>query len=182
MKDIYLRHGRNVHFDHAELLVFLSKWIRPENYLELGILDGSVFKQVAKNCVNATAVDIVPRNFELPENGKYYMGTTDEFFRQLPPNEKFDMIFVDADHSHEQSLKDFINAQSFLVDDGIIVLHDTYPINSEYLSPNLCYDAYKTALYIKNHMSDDFELVTLPFPPGATIVRKIKKGKQLLWL
>lgn len=182
MKDIYLRHGPNVHFDHKELLLFLSKWIQPQNYLELGTLDGSVFKEVAKNCVKATTVDIKPREFELPSNAQYYMGTTDDFFRQLPPTTKYDMIFVDADHTHTQSLKDFINAQSFLIDDGIILLHDTYPINTEYLSPNLCYDSYKTALYIKNHMADDFEQVTLPFPPGATIIRKIKRSKQLLWL
>lgn len=182
MNDIYARHGKNIHFDHVVLLTYLAKWMRPVNYVELGIMDGSVFRQIAPYCLRATAVDIIPRNFDLPDNGTYFMGTTDEFFRQLDISTRFDMIFIDADHSHEQSLKDFMNARHFLVEDGIIVLHDTYPFDAEYLAPNLCSEAYKTALYIKNHMANEFESVTLPFPPGATIVRKIQRNKQVKWL
>jgi predicted O-methyltransferase YrrM len=182
MKPIYLRHETWELFDHKSLLEVFIKWMKPIHYLELGVREGTMFTEVSKYCVRATAVDITPIRFELPNNAEYHFGTTDSFFEQLSYDVKFDFIFIDADHSYEQSLKDFVNAQKYLIEDGLIVLHDTYPINTEYLRPDLCNDSYKTALYIKNNMSDQFEVFTLPFPPGLTFIRKVRRSKQLLWL
>lgn len=168
-------------FDHTSFINFLAEWIRPESYLELGVRDGNNFNVISSKSKKSTAVDINPLMFNLPSNANFYLGSTDDFFRDLPKEEKFDLIFIDADHSHEQSLKDFINSQNFLIEDGFVILHDTYPINQDYLDPNFCNDAYLTALYIKNNLSDSFESLTLPFHPGLTIVKKISKNKQLIW-
>ena len=50
------------------------------------------------------------------------------------------------------------------------------------LTPDLCHDAYKTALFIKQKLAQEFEIVTLPFNPGLTIVKKMNKEKQLSYL
>lgn len=183
MKDIYLRNQPPPveKFDHTSFISFLADWISPENYLELGVRWGENFKIISSKSIKSTAVDLDPIQFDLPENSISYLGTTDDFFDSLDSDERFDLIFIDADHSHEQSLKDFLNSQKFLIEDGFIILHDTYPINDSYLDPSICNDSYKTAHYIKQNLSDSFESITLPFHPGLTIVKKIAKHKQLLW-
>lgn len=183
MIDIYLRNQPPPveKFDHISFISFLADWIRPEHYLELGVRSGDNFNIVSSKSVKSTAVDMEQILFDLPSNANFYLGTTDEYFKNISDDEKFDMIFIDADHSHEQSLKDFMNAQRFLIEDGFIILHDTYPLSEEYLESYYCSDVYKTAHFIKQNLSDDFEIITLPFHPGLTIVKKIKKYKQLIW-
>lgn len=183
MIDLYLRNQPppDETFDHTSFISFLADWIKPENYLELGVRGGKNFNIISSKSKNSIAVDLNPISFDLPENARFYLGRSDSFFESLSPDEKFDLIFIDADHSHEQSLKDFINCGNFLIQDGFIVLHDTYPINEKYLDPNLCDDSYLTALYIKQKLSSHFESLTLPFHPGLTIVKKISKDKQLIW-
>jgi predicted O-methyltransferase YrrM len=183
MIDIYLRNQPPPveKFDHISFISFLADWIRPENYLELGVRSGENFITISSKSVKSTAVDLCPISFDLPENAKSYLGSTDDFFNNLDENEKFDLIFIDADHSHEQSLKDFMNCQKFIIEDGFIILHDTYPINDVYLDPSFCNDCYKTPLYIKQNLSDNFEVLTLPFHPGLTLVKKCNKNRQLIW-
>lgn len=42
-----------------------------------------------------------------------------------PQNEKFDLIFIDAGHSYEDALHDFLLARKYLTERGVIVFHDT---------------------------------------------------------
>ena len=49
------------------------------------------------------------------------------------------------------------------------------------LTPKFCDDAYKTALHIKQNYIDEWEIVTLPFNPGLSILKKINRNKQILW-
>lgn len=169
-------------FDHVSLLTFFASYIKPENYLELGVRCGKNFLSVSPFCKKATGVDIMPAPFGLTWNMQFKQTSTDEFFENLDANEMFDMVFIDADHSHEQSLKDFLNVKDRVIEDGFIFFHDTYPFDPKMFDPNLCNDCYKTALWIKQNLSDEFELVTLPFNPGVTIVKKMAKSKQLSYL
>lgn len=168
--------------NHKTFLSVIAQHMVPVHYLELGVCDGDVFTEIASHSVKATAVDTRNIEFTLPSNAEYYQGTTDLYFENLSDEVKFDMIFIDADHNHKQSLVDFMNAQRHLIDDGFIFLHDTYPMNETFFNRAFCDDSYKTAHYIKSYMSDSFEVLTLPFHPGLTLVKKIKKDKQLIWL
>ena len=184
MKPIHLRNvpppGET--FNHVEFLDGLMQWIKPECYLELGVRDGRNFTRVAKHCVKAIGVDVVGLSFELQPNMEYHTLSTDEYFKNLDPNFKFDAVFIDADHSHQQSLTDFMNVKDKVIEDGFIFLHDTYPYDEVFFSPYACNDVYKTALYIKENLIDDFEVVTLPINPGVTIVKKMKRDKQLIYI
>ena len=184
MKPIHLRNvpPPTETFNHVEFIKYLATWLKPENYLELGVRWGTAFKEIAPMAVKSTAVDVVPCQFQLPNNSIYIQDTTDNFFQKLNQDEKYDLIFIYADHSHEQSLKDFINAEKFLINDGFIILHDTYPYDLSYISPLYCNDCYKTALYIKNNLIKNFEIITLPFNPGLTLIKKIPQNKQLIYL
>jgi len=124
-----------------------------------------------------------PIDGKLGKNMSFYLGTTDQYFESIRNRGLlFDFIFIDADHSHEQSLKDFLNAQEYLLEDGFIFMHDTYPYNEAMFAPGLCNDCYKTPLYIKQKLKNNFEIVTLPFNPGLTIVKKMSVRKQLYYL
>ena len=169
-------------FNHSAFFDHLFTWLRPENYLELGVRDGSNFITVAKHCANAIGVDIVPAAFPLQGNMSYHTMSTDEYFKNLDSNVMFDAVFIDADHSHEQSLRDFMNVKDRVIEDGFIFFHDTYPYDPIMFNPGLCNDVYKTALYIKENLIDEFEIMTLPFNPGVTIVKKMSRKKQLIYL
>lgn len=184
MVPIYLR---NIpppieYFNHIEFLSFMASYIKPELYLELGVRCGTNFRTVSKFCKKSIAVDINPYVGPIIDNMEFHQKTTDSFFENLDPNILFDMVFIDADHSHEQSLKDFNNVKDHVINDGFIFLHDTYPCNYIYLEKSVCNDVYKTAFYIKTHYCDEFETITFPFQPGLTIVKKMRRDKQLLWI
>jgi len=185
MKPIYLR---NVPppletFDHVNLLEWFAGWIRPERYLELGVRDGKCFIPVSKCCNEAIAVDAAPRPFNLEANMQYHQMYTDEYFNSIKDlNLKFDMVFIDADHSHRQSYLDFMNVKDLVVPDGFVFFHDTYPYSEELTQEHFCNDCYKTPIKIKELHSNEFELVTLPFNPGVTICKKVHPNNKLAWM
>ena len=43
---------------HPEIIEHLSKWIKPVNYLEIGVRKGNVYHRVKNNCTNCYLVDI----------------------------------------------------------------------------------------------------------------------------
>jgi len=153
-------------------------------YLELGVRQGNCFNAVAPLAKEAYAVDIKNcyKKIKNNKNLVWTCGRTDRFLKTHDPKRKFDLVFIDAEHSHEGSLNDFKLVFPLVNENGIILLHDTYPPVKELVHPKYCSDSYKTAEYIRNFYSEDCEIVTLPFHYGISVVRKISLGKQLLWL
>ena len=180
---IYLRNHPPPHevFDHKALITFMAKWVKPNVYVEYGIRDCHVIKDMVSLCGKCIGVDIQKPNNVENMNFEFYNMRTDDFKKILVDRDiKIDMAFIDADHSHESSLRDFDNLFPHVVEDGFIFLHDTYPINTDYLNFSLCGDSYKTAWYIRKNYGEKCEIVTLPFQPGLSIVKKCKK--QMSWL
>ena len=57
----------------------------------------------------------------------FYEKGSDAFFEELRKNQspqRYDVIFVDGDHSYVQSIKDIENSIEFLSENGVIFLHD----------------------------------------------------------
>jgi hypothetical protein len=173
-------------FDHVSFFKFFFSFLKPECFLELGVRDGRNFVAVSEYCKKAIAVDIVAQEFNgvdvKSEIFEYHTMSTDSYFQNLDRSIMFDAVFIDADHSHEQSLKDFLNVKDNVIEDGFIFFHDTYPWDESYFDPGACNDVYKTAHYIKQNFIDEFEIVTLPFNPGVTIVKKMNRNKQLIYI
>jgi predicted O-methyltransferase YrrM len=130
--------------EYGALLLMLKKH-KPKSYLELGIGNGGSFAMACfmmqETLEFAQAVDnLAYRNLGIGQNEDeilrfikaietktekhFYNGSTDKYFSELFPDKKFDVIFIDADHSYEGVRKDFVNAQQHLNDGGLIVFHD----------------------------------------------------------
>jgi len=154
-----------------------------KRYLELGIRKGNCFNAVAPLSSEAYAVDT--RNYyryvEQNKNLIWNRMPTVEFLKKHDSEKKFDLVFIDADHSYKASLNDFKLVLPLVNDNGLILLHDTYPPSEEFISSDCCCEVYKTAEYIRNNFNKECEIVTLPFYFGISVVRKIGLGKHLLW-
>jgi predicted O-methyltransferase YrrM len=162
---------------HVRIIAEIARGVRGERYLELGTWKGRCFNTVAPYFKEAIAVDIkqgCEEFIKVPH--KFFCGTTDDFFKDYK-SELFDLIFIDAEHALGSVITDFDNSYKNIKQNGLILLHDTYPANETRFKG--CRDAYKVCDWIK---SNNFkgELVTLPFYDGITIFRKC--DKQLLWL
>jgi hypothetical protein len=89
-----------------------------QSYLEIGVRDQSdMFESV--NSPHSVSVDPDPTanaDHSLP---------SDEFFARN--EEKFDIVFIDGNHTGEQVERDILNSLSCLSPNGVILLHDMNP-------------------------------------------------------
>jgi len=173
-------YGKN---DHVDVIRAIAQGVKAEghfhNYLELGIRRGPTFNAVAPLAKQAFAVDNDAgcHKFIIQNKNLIWRNTTtDDFFKELKGKKtRFNLVFIDANHSHEASLNDFKNVTPFLADNAIVLLHDTYPPSDYFIDKHYCGDTYKTAAHIKRYYNKKFEIVTLPFYFGISIVRKASK-------
>ena len=92
------------------------------------------------------------------------------------------MAFIDGDHIYEQVKRDFENTIQYVVDDGFVLLHDTYPPDERHASVSMCSTSYK----LRQELERDncFDCLTLTrgtaFGLGLTIIRK-KPGNRLFF-
>lgn len=107
-------------------------------------------------------------------NAGFFMGSSDDFFKEVDPMH-LALVFIDGDHHYEQAKKDFDNFLPRMVDHGYIILHDTYPPNEEYLSPDsACGDVYRLRQEIEKDPRVDCITLTrgCAMGVGMTICRK----------
>lgn len=156
-----------------DIVVYFASILRPQTYLELGCFKGGRISKVAPFVNLAVGVDARDvRTSELKENWKFYQMTTDEFFKNVVTGlSQFDMVFIDAGHSHKQSYKDFLNVVPYVRKNGLVFMHDTYPMTKEDTNLGVCGEVYKTAAKIQQDPA--YEIVTIPVRPGMSIIRKL---------
>jgi len=99
-------------------------------YLEIGVWKAKTFfpaRAARKVAVDPKfAFDVEAAKTQHP-TAEFFAVTSDAYFGQVSPTEKFDVIYLDGLHTFEQTLRDLLNAVSFLKDDGIIIIDDVYP-------------------------------------------------------
>ncbi len=167
---------------HLDFITFLAQLQKPNSYLEIGVHHAGLFNKVLPFANSATAVDINPNAKKyISKNDKvtFYNLSSNEFWEMAKENNfSFDLIFVDGDHSKNQVKIDFHNSLELLSPEGLLLMHDTYPLDIESTIPSRCGDGYLAITEIGSATSS-YELVTLPFHPGLTIVRK--RTSQVPW-
>jgi predicted O-methyltransferase YrrM len=99
--------------------------------------------------------------------------TTDEFAREMEKDPfPIDLLFIDAYHSFEQCLADFNHFAPYVVPNGLILMHDMFPLSEEAEQLQYSGTAWMTAPYIKQNYREDYEISTVPYLSGIGLVRK----------
>lgn len=104
--------------ERYETINILADYINAKSYLEIGVQTGKTIRNV--NIDHKVGVDPA----RTAKNTTHYI-SSDEYFRKF--DEKFDIIYVDGLHHHEQCYVDILNAIKCLNEGGIIVVDDIYP-------------------------------------------------------
>jgi predicted O-methyltransferase YrrM len=138
--------------EYSQLLIFFRE-ANIQNYLELGVALGgsfflnSVFLQktlLKSHCVDSLAYKDVPwvqqtyekidskiqrlKEYFPSKEFIFFNTTTNDFFKTN--TQKYDCIFIDADHNYEGVKTDFENSLNFLNKDGYLIFHDISNTNT----------------------------------------------------
>jgi hypothetical protein len=109
----------------------LLEFFEAPRYLEIGVYQGVTFHNVTawrKVAVDPMFhFDVEAARRENP-SATYHDVTSDAYFGSIAdPSERFDLIYLDGLHTAEQTLRDLLNALTFLEPKGIIVIDDVKP-------------------------------------------------------
>jgi hypothetical protein len=138
-------------------------------YLEIGV------NTPAQPGYNWVGVEIPVKHGVDPNVDTTYRMTSDEFFENHI-SQKYDIIFVDGLHLHEQVYRDIMNSLNYLNDNGTIVVHDCNPITEitqrrECVSNEWHGDVWKSIVQLKTEKTD-IEICTVNTDEGCGIIRK----------
>lgn len=163
---------------HETFIPQLAAILEPKVYVELGVFEGKTIREVSRFAKRSIGVDIKsPASTQ--EYEFYEMTSLDYLEVARKEGLRIDLLFIDSEHSHEMSKREFLSFFPLVVDQGIILLHDTYPQSEAFIQPGYCGDVYKTAEWIHSIQPYNCEVVTLPVAPGLSIVRK--RAHHLGW-
>ena len=143
-------------FTRTDIINYCISLFGFDSYLEIGYGDGKNYKNV--RCLNKKVVD----PFKEKPCIKMF---SDDFFKSN--KEKFDLIFIDGDHSCRQVLRDVENSIKFLNQDGIILMHDCSPPTKRYEAKDTCGDAWKTIPLLRKKKSIDTCVIDTDLGIGA---------------
>lgn len=118
------------------------KKIQELSYLEIGIGPtewGNNIDFFKVNATNKFAVDI-------KNPLANFVGSSDNFFNIN--KQTFDIIFIDADHELNQVIKDFNNSIKFINENGLIFIHDLFPVDKAGTSFEASGDSYSILKYL----------------------------------
>tara|TARA_B100001094_G_scaffold331524_1_gene400167 strand:+ start:5979 stop:6713 length:735 start_codon:yes stop_codon:yes gene_type:complete len=148
------------------------------SYLEIGLYGAPrTFNNI--KCKIKNSVD--PN----PAANAEYCTTSDEFFNDLeddllmiPPDFKWDIIFIDGDHYHETVDRDVPNALNHLSDNGTIVMHDcAYGDQTKTRSNPRGTDVWKSWVRLRCTRPDlKMNVVNIDWGVGV-----IQRGTQKVW-
>jgi len=158
----------------TELINGLIQKNNYKTYLEIGV------NTPAQPGYNWVGVNISTKHGVDPNVDTTYKMTSDEFFEKHV-SQKYDIIFIDGLHLHEQVYKDITNSLNFLNENGIIVVHDCNPVaeitqRRERASDAWHGDVWKAIVQLRME-NPNIEINTVNTDEGCGI---IKKGKQEL--
>ena len=160
--------------NRTDIINYLIQKNNYKKYLEIGVRDPNS---------NLNLINVEHKDGVDPAGNCNYPVTSDEFFENLDPEFRYDIIFIDGLHLDHQVEKDILNSLNHLSDDGTIVMHDCNPIKEEHQVED--YVVGKTwngttwKAYVKYRMNNEYlDMFVVDTDHGVGI---IKKGKQDLY-
>jgi len=160
--------------DKNDTINTFIKYFQYKKYLEIGGQPSAATATFnAINCEMKECMDPAPAaqaTYEL---------TSDDFFDKFRGEKKYDIVFIDGWHEHQQVLNDINNSLEFLEDGGVIILHDMIPLTRDLekdpLRTGTCWRAFADL-----RKRDDLQMHVLVPPWGSEdCLGFIKKGSQV---
>lgn len=189
MNDAYL----NGIYDHSNLINTLIRENNYKSYLEIGVAnpEDNYNKIVVENKECVDPYTIYEDGFydfcleSVDENKKNiitYNMTSDEMFSKITSDKKYDIIFIDGLHEKYQVMRDILNSMEHLNDNGVILVHDTIPVDK------LCGsyprevgywtgDVWKAIVVLYENNIDYF---TIDIETGVTLIPKQSIDRETL--
>lgn len=158
---------------HTKIIKTICEILSPKSYLELGIYHGDTIESLKNIVPYRVGVDVNQQINNL--TCKLIIGTTKQFFNYN--KEKFDIIFIDANHNYEFVKSDLEEAKKILNYNGLIILHDTDPESIDLLAEDRCSDSYKILDYI--NQDPTLTQITLPVTQAGITFVKFKNQSRL---
>ena len=167
---------------HQDLILHLASIFRPKLYVEVGIHHCGLFNRMVPFASRLIGVDANPDSAKYmmrSAKAEFVCATSTDYARRLRDQPlSIDMLFIDADHSEAAVESDFTGFFDFVAPHGLILLHDTHPLDERATSQERCGDGYKAITRLAAQ-TGQYEMMTLPKHPGLTLCRK--RTKQLSW-
>ncbi len=160
---------------HTNILIHIAELFNYESYLEIGInLPQECFDLIP--CDHKISVDPNPNskaNYIMSSNEFWEMMSTERYY--------YDLIFIDGNHTYQQSKIDLKEALKNLSPKGTIVLHDVKPWNEDSqriprISQQWNGDVWKTAVdhvALANHL-----VYTIDCDYGICCIHPFAKREQ----
>lgn len=160
-----------------DIVNYCCDLVQAKKYLEIGCATNDCFDKIRVQ--DKIGVD--------PQRGGTHRMTSDEYFEQHK-NDKFDVVFIDGLHHHDQVMKDFDNSVQRLVPGGIILFHDMLPAKwQSAVVPRQKYpdtpawngDVWRTAFWIAS--LNDWRFVIADTDHGVGICRSGTNDSPVWW-
>lgn len=155
----------------------LINWIihmkKFNSYLEIGLGDCANFENIV--CKTKTGIDIIEKKCD-----NTLKISSDDFFNYN--KDKFDIVFIDGDHTCTQFKKDVFNSLDILNDGGVIIAHDINPWCEEVQTPEFkegawTGDIWKVWAGLRKEMT--LNLFTINAESGIGIIQKQTNQRPL---
>lgn len=177
--------------DYRAWLKTLHDTLKPAVYLEIGVETGRTLR-LAGPATTAVGIDPAPRlpaDAPLAGRVRVIAMTSQAFFADAEATASLpgaiDLAFIDGDHRFPAVLHDFIAVEAHMAPDGIIALHDTWP-----LDPTTATATRRTGFYTGDGwklipclraLRPELRLLTLAAPPtGLTLVTALDPSSTVL--
>ena len=180
---------------YYRVLKWIHNFLKPANYLEIGVHRGVSLDQARKEtpCIIGVdpSPDLIPAIAKKPPtaNAHIYELTSDEFFERYDLTELLGgpvvLAFIDGLHLFEQVLRDFVNLEKLSDARTVIVLHDCIPFDAvtasrERTTDFYCGDVWKAALALRRRRPDLKMVAVRTAPTGLCLVSGLDSGNRQL--
>lgn len=175
---------------YMEILRRFHQWLRPSNYVEIGVEAGAsmVLAEPPTVCIGIDPNPQIQCKFTAPT--RIISETSDEFFKNHDLREELggrtiDLAFIDGLHHFDAALKDFINIERFSSKDTVVMIHDCIPLDKATSARSRATvfwsgDTWKIIPVLK-YFRPDLNIITIPTPPtGLSVVTNLDPESRVL--
>jgi len=149
------------------LLLILAKQFKELDYLEIGTWRGESIRNILEitSCNKAVSITLDPNDFvesnnSIFETSNVFLDYNDNRLLQIYADSsnfdfsslgKFDLIFIDGDHSYKSILSDTKNALRLLKDDNSVIVWHDYSYDNDQNVWHSTLKAIKDAIPVEEH-------------------------------